>query len=68
MWLRVAYLLPIVSRLIRFESLVQFKYGIHGHYQDLIYLARDGVVDVLEVFCSASDARHISVQWNELSR
>lgn len=61
-----AHVLTIACCLITFCSLIQLEDGIHRHHEHLVDLAGDVVVDMLEVFCSSSDARDIPVQGNKL--
>ena len=56
-----AHILAIACCLITFGSLIQLKDGIHRHYEHLVDLAGDVIVDMLEIFCSSSDARDIPV-------
>jgi hypothetical protein len=61
-----AYVVSIVCRLAVLDSLIQLKDGIHRHHENLVDLAGNGIINVLEVFCSSRNARDISVQRDEL--
>lgn len=60
------YLLSVVTLLTVLYSLIQLKNGVHRHDKDLVNLARDRVVYVLEVFRGTCNARDVPVQGNEL--
>jgi hypothetical protein len=60
------HLLTFGCGLARFVPLVQFVNGVHGHDQDLVDLACDGIVDVFEVLSCTSYSWYVLIKRDNL--